>query len=110
MTQTITNPDRQENKEKTMATYLALTSINPAACGYRVVAYGSDAQAVETAARNAIGAIMPEGTAFPDIHKETEHINLRVVSKTAAKRAPYRIDVDHREYGWYILDDAIKTD
>lgn len=59
--------------------YLALTTINPHTSGFKIVAAGHNKKAVEDAAYKAIGG----GT---DLEAETYRKNLRVVSKTAAKR------------------------
>lgn len=90
-----------------MATYLALTTLNSQTSGWSVLAYGEggkDMKArVEEAARAQIGDIRTDyGT---DIYAETKHKNLRVVSKTTAKRK-YGIDFDKPEHWWRKCRDA----
>lgn len=76
-------------------TYVAITTTNPQH-GWHEVARGNDKQAVEAKARKVIGNVATDyGT---DIYCDTEHTNLRVVSKTEAKRS-YNIDID-KQYDW----------
>jgi len=79
-----------------MSTYLALTTTGN---GWKVLAIGADCDAVERRAREIIGD--PAGIApgsVRDIYAETEHKNLRVVSKTVAKN--YGINYDDNE-SWF---------
>lgn len=77
-----------------MATYVAVTSINPQ-CGWYEVTTGTDKKQVrETAERQIAGA---QWNQVKDIFTQTELTNLRVVSKTTAKRE-YGVDIDAPEY------------
>lgn len=61
-----------------MPEYVAITTINAQTSDYRVVARGTDKDVVRDVARAAIDGV--------DIYAETEHKNLRVLSKTQARR------------------------
>ena len=83
----------------TAALYIALTTTNAQQNGWKVLAYGLNADAVEAKAREIIGD--PAGIApgsVRDIYAETEHKNLRVVSKTDAKK--FGVDYDDNE-SWF---------
>lgn len=69
-------------------TYIALTTINSQTNGYHALAAGHDKAKVEQAALDNI-----RGT---DIYSQTKRINLRVVSKTAAKKLGYHFDSEMR--------------
>lgn len=70
-------------------TYVAVTTTNPR-YGWYEVARGGDKKTVEAEARTVIGdAATGYGS---DIYKDTQHTNLRIVSKTEAKRS-YGVDI-----------------
>jgi hypothetical protein len=75
------------------ATYIAMTTHNYQTNGYNIIlAAGHNKSAVEDKARELIGAVQRPSEAFTDIYKDTEHKNLVVVSKTAAKRMGFNWD------------------
>ena len=74
-----------------MTTYIAVTTTGTA---WKVLAYGTDKTTVEQKAREIIGD-PGAGGGVRDIYAETEHKNLRMLSKTAAKRRG--IDYDDSE-------------
>lgn len=86
--------------------YIALTTTNAQVHGWKVLAYGHDAAKVQSKAEELIGDIRTD--AGTDIYRETEHKNLRVVSKTTAKRS-YGIDYDDNESWWLNCRDAVKV-
>lgn len=72
------------------ATYVAVTTTNPQ-YGWKAVETGTDKSAVrDTAERKIAGSQWNE---VKDIYTQTELTNLRVVSKTVAKRQ-YHVDID----------------
>lgn len=78
-----------------MATeYVAISTVNAQMSGWQVLARGSDRAMVEQQAS--------DGIAGTDIYAQTLRINLRIVSKTAARRLAGRCalnecDHDHGE-------------
>lgn len=73
-----------------MSTYVAVTTTNPQH-GWKQIAIGSDKDAVRDEAEHRIaGHVWNE---VKDIYMQTELTNLRVVSKTVAKRQ-YHVDID----------------
>jgi hypothetical protein len=73
-----------------MTTHVAVTSTNPQN-GWRAVTTGNDKAAVRDAAEQKIaGHVWNQAK---DIYTQTELTNLRVVSKTTAKRN-YGVDID----------------
>ena len=90
----------------TAAIYIALTTTNAQQSGWKVIAYGEDVDAVEAKARELIGdpAGLTPGS-VRDIYAETEHKNLRVVSKTAAKKLG--VDYDDNESWFNNYRDAV---
>ncbi|HAM57625.1 MAG TPA: hypothetical protein DCQ64_20310 [Candidatus Rokubacteria bacterium] len=78
--------------------YYALTSQNPQLLGWRVVGIGVTAAEAE---REAIATLPAAGA--DDIYAQTDHRNLRVVSKTMAQR---RYGVSERVVASYYETDA----
>jgi hypothetical protein len=73
-----------------MTTYVAVTSTNPQN-GWREVTTGTDKTAVRDAAEQNIAG--HQWNQVKDIYTQTELTNLRVVSKTTAKR-DFGVDID----------------
>jgi len=76
------------------ATYVAVTTTNPQ-YGWNEVATGGDKEAVREAAERKIAG--NQWNQVKDIYTQTELTNLRVVSKTIAKRE-YGVDIDAPQY------------
>lgn len=72
------------------ATYVAVTTTNPQH-GWKKVEVGSDKDAVRDAAERRIAG--SQWNEVKDIYTQTKLTNLRVVSKTTAKRQ-YYVDID----------------
>lgn len=77
-------------------TYVAVTTTNPQH-GWHEVASGCDKDAVKEQAERQIAGT--QWNQVKDIYTQTELVNLRVVSKTDAKRK-YGVDIDKVEYGY----------
>lgn len=75
-------------------TYVAITTTNPQH-GWNEVCTGGDADAVRTEAERHIAG--NQWSQVKDIYMQTKLTNLRVVSKTEAKRT-YGVDIDAFEY------------
>ena len=90
-----------------MSTYIAITTTN-ARVGWKVIAYGSDSKSVADKAHQIIGdpAGITPGSVL-DIYTETEHKNLRVVSKTLAMK--FGIDYDDSESFVRNFNDAVQV-
>lgn len=74
-----------------MATYVAVTTTNAQQNGWREVITGSDKAEVQEKAERQICGNQYDGP--KDIYTQTELRNLRVVSKTEAKRT-FGVDID----------------
>ena len=61
--------------------YYALTSQNPQLLGWRIVGIGATAAEAECEAKAALLPLRAD-----DIYAQTDHRNLRIVSKTEAQR------------------------
>ena len=77
-----------------MSTYVAITTTNPQN-GWHEVETGTDKATVRDAAERKIAGNQWDKS--KDIYTQTELTNLRVVSKTEAKRK-YGVDIDKVEY------------
>lgn len=77
-----------------MKTYVAITTTNPQH-GWKQVGTGSDKNAVRDEAERSIAGA--QWNKVKDIYTQTELTNLRVVSKTTAKRQ-YGVDIDAIDY------------
>lgn len=77
-----------------MATYVAVTTTNPQH-GWHEVTSGTDKEQVREAAERQIAGA--QWNQVKDIYTQTELTNLRVVSKTTAKRE-YGVDTDAPKY------------
>lgn len=77
--QNVKKERQAQKRRRRKALYLALSTINARANGFRIIAAGHDKAAVENAARAAIGNGI-------DIYSDTYRKNLAIVSKTVAKR------------------------
>lgn len=77
-------------------TYVAVTTTNPQH-GWNEVTTGEDKDAVRDAAERKIAGA--QWNQAKDIYTQTELANLRVVSKTTAKRE-YGVDIDTVDCGY----------
>ena len=79
-----------------MRTYVAVTTTNPQH-GWKEVTTGADKEQVRNTAERQIAG--NQWNQVKDIYTQTELTNLRVVSKTTAKRE-YGVDIDRIEYDY----------
>lgn len=77
-----------------MATYVAVTTTNPQH-GWHEVTTGTDKEQVKDTAERQIAGAQWDKPKY--IYTQTKLTNLRVVSKTAAKRE-YGVDIDQPQY------------
>jgi hypothetical protein len=79
-----------------MATYVAITTINPQ-FGWHEVTIGKNKSSVRKSAKQKIAGAYWNKEKPIDV--QTELVNLKVVSKTQAKRI-YGVDIDRKQWNY----------